>query len=744
MKKIFGFIVKFRFFFLLFWIAATVASIIFIPQVNINYDSTAYLPKDTRIYESLQIMEEEFGITGQASIMIEDVSIEEAIRYKKNLKEKSDVIMEIVWLDSFVDEDVLLEINDLWADFDPTGTFDIGAIPGLNQFYKNRSALYQVVFTQKDHSLAVGKAIEDVRDYLTTINKTYAMSGTAISAYYTRISTTQEVLKITLYVIPIILLILFIFTHSWVEPLLFLISVGVSVLVNMGTNAIFAQISFLTNSTASLLQLAITMDYSIFLLHQYTKQRKQGLSPSEAMKEAMTKSFLSINSSMLTTAAGFVALMFMRYTIGLDLASVMLKGIGISLITTFTLMPPLILYFSKLLEKTAHRAFFPSLGRLSKWIIKLRYVLPALALIVLVPTFYGQSQNTFVYGESAMSLSEGSSAAEENKKIEIQFGKSNMIVVLVPNGDESKELALIKEIQDTIKQDVGIDATAQSLATLTNIKSYIPNYSGLDKNIRDFIENIFQEDWILDQIPEQFISQFQSDNYSRIIISVPTDAESEQAFKVVRTLNSVVPRHYPTNYHIIGSSSSVQDIKEVVEKDFNLINIISIVLILIILFIGFKSWTLPVVLVLVIELSIWINMAIPYLLGSPLIFIGYMIVSSVQLGATIDYGILFTQTYTEARQTMKKRDALKYALTNSGHSILTSSLILGTAGFTLSFMSSVTAVSSLGELIGRGAFLSGFLVIFLLPQLLILLDGVINKTTKKANFIKDSDAEEII
>lgn len=741
MKKVFSFIIKFRLFFLIFWGVLIIASAILIPKVKINYDSTKYLPSDTKIKESLTIMEEEFGLTGQAAILIGDVDIDEAIRYKNHLK-KIDGVMEIIWLDSFVEKDVLVNIEEELNKIDPNKVFDLGSIPGLNQFYKNRNALFQVVFTESEYSIKVGNAVEEIRDFLKLIDKPFAMSGTAVSTYYTRVLTTQEVFKITLYVIPIILIILIIFTSSWVEPFLFILSVGTSVLVNMGTNIIFPSISFLTNSTASLLQLAISMDYSIFLLHQYTKQRESGLSNTDAMKEAMSKSFLSINSSMFTTVAGFVALMFMRYTIGLDLAGVMIKGIFLSIICTFTLMPPLIIYFDSLLEKTKHRPLFPSLSGLTKYIFKVRYILPMLVILVLIPSYNAQNKNKFIYGDSAMSASEGSQPAEEIKQIEQVFGKSNTIVVLVPRDYEDNKYE-IKMINDLQKELSKYKVNIQSLSTLSNIKTYIGNFDSLDPALQRFIEEFFPEDWILEQIPEDFKKQLVSDNFSRIIITINTDSESSEAFQAVQSINSVVARYYFNDYHVIGLSSSVQEIKEVVESDFKIVNFLSIFLVLLILLISFKSLTLPIILVLCIELSVWINMSIPYVTNNKLIFIGYMIVSAVQLGATIDYGILLTQNYLEARKTMNKHAAFKYCITHSGNSILTSALILSSAGFALKMVSSIEGVASLGELIGRGAFLSGFFVLFLLPQVLFLLDRWIEKTTYKANFYKEEIIEVV-
>lgn len=747
MKKISAFIVKIRYFLLAFWVVTTAVSIFLIPRVKIEYDTTVYLPENTRVKQSLRVMEEEFGLTGQASVMIEDVDPVKVFVYKDKINSMP-YIMEVIWIDNFIERDVIQNIQDLFDEYDPNGNFRFGAIPGLNAFYKDRTALLQVVFTENDHSLNVGNSIELIREYLGTINKPFALSGTAINAYQMRETTKSEVFKTALYVAPIILIILIIFTKSWLEPLVFLASVLVSVIVNMGTNIMFPSVSFLTNATASLLQLAISMDYSIFLLHAYQKEKEAGLEQKEAMATAMKKSFSSINSSMITTVAGFAAIMFMRYTIGMDLSRVMIKGILLSLIVTFTFMPSLIIATDNLLKKTQHKPFFPKIGKLTKFITKTRYVIPALLLMTVVPSYIAQTKNHFVYGDGAMAVRHDSGEMSEADRIEQKFGRNNMIVVLVPIDEDgnykAQEKAMIRQLNSELdKANEDYRPTIQSYSTLTDIETYISNYNDLPPAVKSFLEEYFDPTMIEDMISENFKKQFISENYSRVIISINTETESPRAEKAVNIIETVVARQpFADEAHIIGVSPSVKEIKEVVEKDYVFVNLLSIVLVFVVLLVNFKSAILPFILLFVIELGIFINMAIPYITGMPLIFIGFMIVSSVQLGATIDYAILFTQFYVNARKTLVKRDAIKYALDHGGHSILTSSLILTTAGYVLKFASSVTGVSAIGELIGRGAALSGVLVIFLLPMLLYIFDKAIAKTTMQSKFYFPPDVRK--
>lgn len=724
--KIFSFIVRFRYFLLGGWGILLAVSVFLIPNVNINYDTTAYLPSDSETIESLRIMEEEFGLKGQAILLLENVTIDEAIEHKQNLIDIQ-YISTIFWLDNFIEHDMLDTINTLIPSDFPLEIEDaLGLVPGLKTFYKDKSALMQVMFTEDDHSLKTGEAIKEIKRRLDKARVSYALGGQAMSAFYMRELATSEVLKITLYVIPIVLLILFIFTHSWIEPLIFLLAVGVSVLINMGTNIFFPSISFITNSTGALLQLAISMDYAIFLLHQYTKERDSGMDKLEAMKSALKKSFLSISSSMLTTVAGFAALMFMRYTIGLDLSAVMIKGIIISLLATFTLLPAFVLLFDKLLQKTKHRSFFPKLGSLHKVILKLRYVIPAVALIVIVPAFIAQNSNNFVYGETAMSVSPGSEGAEHLERIEKKFGAQNMSAILAPNktdNDIKKQSELVKTLEDKLQQYSPV------IQSYTTIKETFDQYGFLP----EAIVNSF--------IPEEFMDMLESENYSRIIVVLALESESEEAFAAIDIIVAETSSKFGGRAYVVGPTSAVKEIKEYVSHDYIIVEILSIVLVLVILLVSLRSLSLPVILVFTIQLSVWINMSIPFVLNDPLIFIGFIIVSAIQLGATIDYGILLTQHYLTARETMLKREAVKYALDNSGHSVLTSGLILTAAGYTLAFTSSIEGIASMGQLIGRGAALSIALVLVLLPQLLYRLDTVIRKTTAKLE-LKDTLDEE--
>lgn len=751
MEKFSNWIVRKRFIFLIAIGVLAVISVVLMFFVEVNYDATKYLPEDLNTKKALVVMEEEFGITGSGQIMIENVTIQRAHEIKRALVSIPGV-MDILWIDNFLDEELLLGLDDLLNESFLSNY--LGNIPMLNQFYKDNKALFQVVFQESDHSKVTDGAIVGIRSYLNSINYPYAMGGSAVETYNARHITESEVTKITIMVIPIFILILLLFTKSFMEPFIFILVIGISVLINMGTNAIFPNISFLTQSTAVLLQFAVSMDYAIFLLHRYNDVRLTEDDPVKAMSIALKKSFIPVSSSALTTMASFVALMFMRYTLGLDMALVLIKGVILSLLCVFLLMPAVIILSEKYIRKTEHKDFTPNLKKFSIKILNWKLIIPVIILLLTIPAFLAQKNNTFLYGNSAMSVSEASAEGREAGRIESEFGKSNPIVLLLPLEidsedliDYTKERTLIKEISDSL-MDANIAVNVQAYSTMTDLKSFFPELPGdLSNNqqMKDaivvmkawFISNGYgnPDEWITENlIPKELKDNLVSENYSRIMISIATEAESEEAYQAIGIIESKANINYTGKYYLLGVSTSIKEIQEVVEADYNLVNMASIILVIVILGFALRSLLLPFILVFVIQISIWFNMSIPYFSGDSLIFIGYLIVSSIQLGATIDYGILLTSRFMENRKLMNKKRAISEAIVQSGNSILTSCLIMASAGFVLGLTSSIQGVASLGILIGRGAILSGLLVLVLLPLLLYYFDNLIKKLTFKPAF----------
>ena len=484
----------------------------------------------------------------------------------------------------------------------------------------------------------------------------------------------------------------------------------------MGSNVIFKHVSFLTYSIVAALQLAVSMDYSVFMLHEFESHKGEDL--EKAMMETVKKSCLSIFSSALTTIAGFLALCFMGFTIGADMGLVFAKGIVLTLFTVILFMPCLILKSYPLIEKTRHKSFMPDFEKFAKYTAKISYLLIAIVLIITIPSYVAQKQNIFLYGSSSFGGGEGTKVYEDEKKINSKFDRSNPMIVLVPTGDYVSEKALVKEIEDmeSVKK-------VQSLANLVS-----------------------------EGIPDSFVpidkyQKFRTDKYSRLVIYTKTSSESDLAFETSRKIEELTKKYYGDNYEITGTVPITLNIKDVVNADYTRVNIFSVLAVMVILLFTFKSFILPILLTLVIESGIFINMAIPYYTGKEMMFLGYLIVSTIELGATIDYAILMTNNYLNARKENDKKTASRIAVNKSIPSILTSGGILVCAAFLLKWCSSIKAVSEMGGLIGRGALISMFLVIFFLPHVLSLFDKAIEETkfrSVKKSKTKEKVTEEVV
>jgi predicted RND superfamily exporter protein len=671
------FIVEKRKFFLGLFMLVLAISVLLAPMVRVNYDLTRYLPGDMQISKAISVMEREFGLKGSAQVMVEESNIPRALLFKDKLEHVSGV-NQVLWLDDFADVTKPLALIDR----------DL-----VEDYYKEGHALFQVIFDEGDHSLKTGSAIQKIEEL--NDGKIY-LRGPAADAFRLRQTATSEVMVIILLVIPIFLLILILSTSSWIEPVLFIAAIGVSILINMGTNALVGEISYITQTTAGLIQFAVTMDYSIFLLHRFGEERAKGVETKAAMINALKHSFSAISASSLTTIAGFAALMFMRYGIGFDMGLVLAKGVALSLLSVLLLLPALVITFEKAIERSHHRPFMPNLKKFARVVLRLRVILPAVALLLPV-AYLAQGSNHFLYGGEAVT---------PQTEMEDVFGRYNPLILMVPSGSIQRESALSAALGD-------LDGVKDVQALVTVADSSIPR----------------------EMIPQDIVDNFQSERYSRLTVLLDTGIESAASFAAVGSIRETANRYYPGQFLMVGSSPAVSDIKTVVEYDFVITNLIAIIAVGVIILITFRSVAIPILLIFTIQSSIWMNMAIPYFTGSPLIFIGYMIVSAVQLGATIDYAILLTSKYMYNRRTQTRYEAAEGAICASGNSIITSAAIMSAAGFTLGFISGVPSIAALGMLIGRGALLSCLMVLTLLPQLLMAGDGLIRFSTAGHSFI---------
>lgn len=650
--------------------------------IKVNYNMMDYLPSDSKSTKALDIMEKEYDSNvSNMRIMMKDVSLTEALFYKKKI-EKVKGVNEINFLDDIVSLDTPLEI-----------------IPKnvKEEWYKDKNALFTLTIDEREQHEAVASIKEIIKDK-------GVVEGTVVNTVDAENATAEELRVIFMFVIPLILIILLLTTSSYFEPILFLITIGFAIILNMGTNIFLKEISFVTKAASSILQLAVSMDYSIFLLHRFADFRKDGYEVVEAMKLAVKKSFSSILSSGLTTVVGFAALILMNFRIGPDMGIVMAKSIFFSLLCVIVLLPILGVYSYKIIDKTAHKSFMPSFEKFGKFTQKIRIPLCIIFIILIIPCYLGSIHNDFIYGSSKI-LGDETETGKERNEIQKEFGKSNQLVLMVPKGNFAKEKLMTDEIEK-------LEGVNSIISYVTSVGTTIP----------------------VEYAPSDKVAKLISKNYSRMVISVDIEEESQTTFEFIDKLNTIANHYYKDEYHLAGTSVSTYDLKQVVTEDNKRVNSVAIIAIAIILLVTFKSISLPFILLLVIETSIWINLTYAYFKGLEMSYIAYLIISSIQLGATIDYAILFTDEYLTNRKSMTKEKAAIRTVANTFISILTSSSILTICGFILGKFSSNGVISELGYLIGRGALISTILVIFVLPGLLNFFDKGIERTTRGVNF----------
>lgn len=672
-------IVRKRHFFEMIFIVLIFLSAINAPLVKVNYDLTEYLPATAESKVAIDLMEKEFGYPGTARIMIKDVSIYEAYMYKQRIENIDGVDM-VTWMteDVYMTEDFI----DLNAEKD---------------YYRDRCAVMDVTFDKGDNDDLTKEAVGRIQDMLGERGR-YA--GPAVENKSLEETLDKEMQVIMTVAVILILIILCATTDSWFEPVLFLSVMGIAIILNMGSNIMLGTISFMSSSVAAVLQLATSMDYSVFLLHTYVRRNEAKPGNKEkAMAGALKESAVSILSSAMTTFVGFMALLSMRFGLGRDVGLVLGKSIICSVATVLFLMPALLLRFGDLIEKTKHRTLMPKFKLASRAVFKVRYLVLALMIIVVVPAYVAQNMNSFTFGNSALGRSEGTKVYADTAEIEEKFGRSNLYLVIVPNETPIKERDLANELEDLYY-----------VKSIKGIANVLP--VGIPESI----------------VPESIEKQLRTENYARMLMYTRTDTESELAFQTSDEIKSIVRKYYPENSYVVGNTPSTQDLKELMVPDYAVTNVISLIAVAVVVGIAFKSFLLPILVLIPITIATYINMTVPYLQGESFMFNGFIIVSCIQLGATVDYSILLTNNYMYNREHgMEKKQAALDALQRSILSILTSGTILTVAGYGIYFISSVSAISSLGHLIGRGGLISMCMVILAVPALLTVFDTLVFK-----------------
>ena len=685
-------------------IILVIAFILLIPagigyvSTRVNYDVLSYLPERLETIKGQDILVDEFGMGAFSMVVVEDMPMKDAAKLEKQL-ESIDHVKDVLWYDDAVDISVPTEM-----------------IPeDLRKAFFNGKATMMIALFDDTTSA------DDTMDAITQIRKVVGKNvyASGMSGVVTDIKNLA-LQEMPIYVVIaglLSLVVLFLTMTSFVTPLIFLLNIGMAIVFNLGSNVFLGEISYITQALAAVLQLAVTMDYSIFLLESYeaNKERYEG-DKKRAMAHAISNTFTSITASSITTVAGFVALCFMTFKLGTNIGIVMSKGVVIGVLTCVTVLPAMILTCDKAIEKTTHRSLIPSLDKLSHGIVKGRYVALLLFLIVLVPAIHGNN-NYKIYYNIDQSLPKNIPSNEANEKLKKEFNMSNMHMILLKDGLSAKEKsAMSKEIEkvDVVKWVIGLNSL---------VGSNVPE----------------------SMIPNDIKKMLKTDNYELEFVSSDYSSATDEVNSQLAKIDKIVKK-YQNDGMVIGEAPMMKDLQDVTDVDLKTVNNISILAIFVIILITFKSISIPVILISVIEFAIACNMAVPFYTNTSLPFVASIVIGTIQLGATVDYAILMTSRYHKERteRGQSKKDAIRIAHETSIKSILTSGLCFFAATFGVSVYSQVDMIGSICTLLSRGAIISMIVVICVLPAMLWIFDGVIKRTSWnmiKANVAK-RDAEK--
>ncbi|WP_251197497.1 efflux RND transporter permease subunit [Anaerotardibacter muris] len=661
-----------------------------IPLVKVNYQFADYLPETSPSTQSLEVLEDAFGgDLPNGYIYVQGISLVQAEELAGQF-EALDGLSDILWLGDVVDIARPLE------------TYDPDTVKAWRS---DDGFLYQVTL---DSTKAVA-ALEEIEETAAAAGASnVALSGDAVNTAVAQGSSDFEIQLIMIMAIAVILGLLLLTSEAWFEPVLFLSVIGISIVYNLGTNIIFGEISFITQMCAAILQLAVSMDYGIVMLHEYRHFKSEGLSSYDAALAGMHKASGVIASSAATTFFGFLSLCVMAFLIGADMGLVLAKGIVFSFLSVLFILPVMVLLSEKLLDRTSHRKLLPSFNKFAQWCLRLSVPFTIVAALVVAPAFLGSRQTEFVYGASGF-VEPGSQIYDDTNLIEDTFNASGQWVLLVPEGNWGAERELVHALDE--------------LPHVTSVTSYVTTVS---ERVPTAI------------VPDESLSQLIAGGYSRIIIGTDFSGESPEAFGLVQAIRDVSDRYYPGTAELVGGTVTSYDMSLIVNDDSMRVLIASIVAIGLVLLVMFRSLSIPLILLFTIELSIWINLAIPYFTGESVQYIGYLIISAIMLGATVDYTIILSRSYLEKRREMPKRPAIIKAISHSAITILTSATILTVCGAFIGIISSNGVIAGLGTLIGRGAFIAALNTFLLLPMLFMLFDRVIEKTTLGAHFYRET------
>lgn len=681
MTKIGKFIAKHKYLILVISLILLVPSAIGYVKTRINYDILSYLPKTLETVDGQDVMVDEFGMGAFSMVVVEGMDNKDILKLEEKM-EAVDHVEEVLWYGDAMDIST------------PT---DMLPSTLKDALFNGDATLMIALFDDTTSSDDTMNAVEELRS---VVGKQCYISGMAgVVTDIKNLSIAEMPVYVAIAAV-LSFLVLCLTMDSFFVPVLFLFSIGVGIVYNLGSNIFLGEISYITQALTAVLQLGVTMDYSIFLLSRYEENKKKANDRETAMADAIAATFTSVAGSSVTTVAGFAALMFMTFALGRDLGIVMIKGVIIGVICCVTLLPALILIFEKLIDKTTHKPLMPTMKRLSDFITRHHIVWLVVFLVMLVPAVYGNN-NVKLYYNIDKGLPASLDSSKANEKLSKDFDMKSVYMVLLKDGLSSKEKStLLNEIEDVkgVKWALGLDSVMGGL---------VPE----------------------DILPSDLRKTLQTDNYEIQFVCSDYSAATDEANAQIKKITKLV-KSYNEESMVIGEAPLMKDLQDVTDVDLVMVNTVSIIAIFIIIMIVFKSISLPVILVAVIEFAICVNMAIPYYMGTELPFVASIVIGTIQLGATVDYAILMTSRYKAERMAgLSKNEAIKVAHRTSMKPVITSGISFFAATFGVGLYSSIDMISSITALLSRGAIISTVVVLVLLPTMFKIFDKVICYTT---------------
>ena len=654
-------------------------------NTRVNYDILYYLPSDIDTMQGQDILLDDFGKGAYAMVVVDGMNKSNVSKLVKKV-EGVDHVASVISYSGIVGDDVPSEI-----------------LPDkFRSYFENEDSgatLFAIFFDDTTSSDDTMKAIQEVRDV--TDNQCY-IAGMSAVVTDTKTMAEKETPFYVLVAVVLVCIVLAIFMDSFLVPVFFMLSIGMAIVYNLGSNYFLGEVSYITKALAAVLQLGVTLDYSIFLWHSYKEAKEETPDDHhEAMAVAIGNTLTSVVGSSITTVAGFIALCFMSFTLGLDLGVVMAKGVVLGVIGCVTILPSLILTFDKALEKTMHREIMPNFDKPARWIVNHSWIFLIIFVLLLGPAIYGYN-NTKVYYDLSDTLPEKLNCSQANKMLAENFDGTNSIYMILADSNLSAEdsNAMMNEVND-------LDGISFALSIDSALGGEIPT----------------------EMLPDSLVSELKGDEYQIMMVSTNYTIASDEINDQINKVDAIAKK-YDAKSMVIGEAPCTKDLITITDKDFKTVSAVSIVAIFFIIFFVLKSISLPVILVAAIEFAIFVNMGIPYYTGTTIPFISSVVIGTIQLGATVDYAILMTTRYKRERAAgNSKKEAISIALGTSIPSIIVSALGFFAATFGVGMIASVDMIASLCTLMARGAIISMFVVIFVLPSLFVLLDKVIIHTS---------------